>query len=400
MPAPAPDRSVLFLLSSLTMGGSERKTVRLANALAARSYRPVVAYLNGPRTLLTEIDDAVPVACLHRRGKFSISAMRQLLRLVRDAGVRTVVAVNLYAALYAVLAKVLMPRGRLRVCVSINTTEFVTGKEARQMLLYRWVLRGADKLIFGAEAQRALWCERYGLGRPDSHIVLYNGVETEHFDPARVEAAEITPRPAPLLITVGRLGREKGHVDLIRAVGMLRAQGIEAGALLVGEGPQRALIEAEIARLGLGSCVRLVGETADVRPFLAAADLFVLPSIAVETFSNAALEAMSMGVPLVASDMGGIREMLAFGGGITYPPGDVATLVGLVSELWRDAAARGAFGRQARLAAIERFGWQKLVDTFAARVMGEVRVTAGTDVASATERAVRGSAVARHRTPR
>jgi glycosyltransferase involved in cell wall biosynthesis len=384
MAARAEDRSVLFLLSSLTMGGSERKTVRLANALAARLHRPIVAYLNGPRSLLAEIDSAVPTMCLNRRGKFSIVAMRRLLRLVRDTGVRTVVAINLYAALYAVLAKVLLPRARLRVCVSINTTEFVTGKEARQMILYRWILRRADQLIFGAEAQRTLWCKRYALGRPDSHIVLYNGVDTDYFDPERVAAAAIAPRPAPLLISVGKCRREKAQVDVVRAVGMLRAQGLEAGAVLVGDGPERCLIEAEVASLGLGHCVRMAGEAADVRPFLAAADLFVLPSIAVETFSNAALEAMSMGLPLVASEVGGIREMLAFGGGVTYPPGDVGALCALVKELWRDTAARAELGREARRAAIERFGWQNVIDTFAARIVSEACVEAGTDIASDT----------------
>ena len=94
----------------------------------------------------------------------------------------------------------------------------------------------------------------------------------------------------------------------------------------MGDGPQRGEIDAEIDRLGLGAHVKVVGEVEDVRPWLAAMDVFVLSSTAVETFSNSVLEAMSMALPIVSSRIGGMSEMLQFGGGLPTTQADVEEL--------------------------------------------------------------------------
>jgi glycosyltransferase involved in cell wall biosynthesis len=318
-PTASRGRSVLFLVNSLRVGGSERKTVRLASALAADNSEVVLSYLNPPESLLPQLHPAVTALNLHRRGKFSIPALRRLMRIVRARKVHTLVAVNLYAALYAVLARLLSKDLRLYVVVSVNTTEFAALKERLQMHLYRHVLKRADLIVFGAERQRQLWCTRYGLdGTRGRTIVIYNGVDTAKFSRGRVVPA-IRPASASqvMLGTVGVFRIEKRQIDLVRAVRQLMDDGLDVGALLVGDGPQRSEIERVTHSLGLEERVRLIGEAEDVRPYLAAMDVFVLPSVAVETFSNAALEAMAMSCPVVASQVGGMEEMLRFGGGVT-----------------------------------------------------------------------------------
>jgi glycosyltransferase involved in cell wall biosynthesis len=362
---------VLFLVNSLRMGGSERKTVRLANALSAGDREIAVAYLSPPEILLPQVHPPVAAFNLGRRGKFSFKALRRLAAIVRERKITTLVAVNLYSALYAILARWLCKATQLRVIVSVNTTEFATPKENLQMLLYRHVLRRADLVIFGAESQRRLWRGRYGLNAtPDRTLVLYNGVDTAGFSRAGVAPAFLIEPPNRVMLgTVGALRPEKAQSDLVRAVHQLAARGVDVGAIIVGDGPQRQEIEHEIQRLGVEQRVRLVGERQDVRPYLASMDIFVLLSVAVETFSNAVLEAMAMSCPVVAARVGGMDEMLQFGGGVTYPPGDVKSLCDLLVPLVQNADARRTLGKRARQAAEQNFSFDRMLSDFRARVL-------------------------------
>jgi glycosyltransferase involved in cell wall biosynthesis len=379
----ARNRSVLFLVNSLNVGGSERKTVRLANALAAGNRQVVIAYLSAPETLLAQVHSTVATVHLHRRGKFSVGALRRLVAIIEARSISTVVAMNLYSALYAVLARPLCKGRRPRVIVSVNTTDFATPKEELQMLIYRHVLRRADAVVFGAERQRRLWRSRYGLDRrPDRTLVLYNGVDIVEFSRANVIPAKLSQRPKSrvTLGTVGAFRIEKAQIDLVRAVHELGARGVDVGAVMVGDGPQRAQIEREIGRLGVERNVTLIGEAQDVRPYLAVMDIFVLPSIAVETFSNAVLEAMAMSCPVVASRIGGMEEMLQFGGGLLYPPGDVNTLCNLLLPLVVSLQARMELGEQARQAVEKHFSFDAMLSAFESRVLNSGEHTSVPDV--------------------
>ncbi|MBZ5643277.1 MAG: glycosyltransferase [Acidobacteriia bacterium] len=119
---------------------------------------------------------------------------------------------------------------------------------------------------------------------------------------------------ARVLLCVGRLSREKGHADLIRALPTIceRAGRPPLRLVLVGEGPERARIERLCRRLQLTEIVTLAGHREDVNPYYTIADVFVLPSRS-EGCSNALLEAMAAGVPVVATDAGGISEIVTHG---------------------------------------------------------------------------------------
>ena len=360
--AARPTPPVLVLLNSLTIGGSETKSVRMANALAERGSDVTIAYLNPPEQLLAEISPLVRVVHLRRSGKFSVGALRRLIGAIRGRDTPVVLAVNLYPSLYAALARAWLGRDRFRLLMSVNTTEFQTRRDARRMPLYRRVLRRADTVIFGAEMQRKLWLQRYRIAA--STAVLYNGVDTDRF------AACADARPPPLLETkfivgtVGKMRPEKAHVDLVVAIGALRARGIDVGCVIVGDGTERQRVVEEIEQQGLAGYVVLVGETRDVRPHLAQMDLFALTSTSVETFSNAALEAMACGIPVVCSRIGGMEELIGHGGGVSYEPGNVQQLTEVLARLLSDELERARLGRAARHAAVEYFGWDRMIDRF------------------------------------
>jgi glycosyltransferase involved in cell wall biosynthesis len=365
---------ILFLLSTLIVGGSEVKTVRLANTLVSRGSGVVIAYLNGPDSLRDSIDDRIPVIHLHRTGVFSVAATRALFRTIDRYQPDSIVAVNLYPGLYAALAKLWHRHSSLRICVSINTTEFFDRKNRWQMLLYRHVLAYADQVIFGAEEQAAIWRQRYRVGRSDRSIVLHNGVDIDYF---ACEARHPLPRSALpqtryLIGTVGKLRAEKAHLDLIKATNLLRTRGIDVGAVIVGEGPERTHIEQEVTRSGLGRFVYLAGEVSDVRPFLQSMDVFVLTSIAVETFSNATLEAMAMARPVVSARVGGMQEMLQFGGGLIVERRDIGGLAGAVELLLTDQELRMRLSREARRATEEHYSWEAMVQRFESEVLRDL----------------------------
>ncbi|HLS80574.1 MAG TPA: glycosyltransferase, partial [Steroidobacter sp.] len=207
---------VLFVVSTLGIGGSERKIVRLANALSARGRRVALAYLNEPDALAAELDSAVPADNLRRKGKFSIAALHRLHTLIELHGARAVISVNLYPTLYTgLLARLSRRSQHVRFIASLNTTD-LGERTQKQMLLYRPALRAMDELIFGAEHQRRLWSARQLQGRSPPSRVLYNGVDTEYFDRTTVPAWRPPdwPRNRRVIGAVGMLRAEKSHDHL------------------------------------------------------------------------------------------------------------------------------------------------------------------------------------------
>jgi N-acetyl-alpha-D-glucosaminyl L-malate synthase BshA len=145
--------------------------------------------------------------------------------------------------------------------------------------------------------------------------------------------------------------------DIIRAFAKIVPQ-VPAVLVLAGDGPQRPEVEAEVERLGLGERVRFLGKVDAVAELLRSADLFLLPS-ASESFGLSALEAMACGVPVVGTEVGGLREVVRNGEtGALVPVGDVDALAARSIELLTDgrrwAAARAAAIRRAEGFSAER----------------------------------------------
>jgi glycosyltransferase involved in cell wall biosynthesis len=361
----------LFVLSSLARGGSETKIVRLVNSLRARGVSTGVAYLNAPEDLRAELDPAVPLWHLERRGKLSLAAIGGLRSIVGSHKPSVLLAVNLYPALYVTLALRGMTNRPCTVGL-INTSEFRAG-DGWQAAFYRPLLRRFDRTVYGSESQRVYWHSvlRYPSERS---MVLYNGVDAQHFAPDETEGRRNDERhrlgvpPHGFVVgTVGRLAREKNQAVLIDAVAELRGRGIDAFALLIGEGGLRGELARRAAALGISQQVIFTGKMSDVRPALRAMDVFVLPSTQIETFSNAALEAMAMGRAVVLSEIGGATEMVSNGvDGFTLDRMDLdSRLAPLLAELYANVELRQRIGRAARERVLREFSQSGMVARYA-----------------------------------
>lgn len=174
--------------------------------------------------------------------------------------------------------------------------------------------------------------------------------------------------PADTLVagTAGRLVPVKNHRALLDALQRLQQRGITPMLLVAGDGPLRDGIAQQAAALGLERQVRLLGHRPDIETVLAALDVFVLPS-ASEGLPNTVLEAMASGVPVVATHVGGVDELVEHGEtGLLTPPGATGALARAIEDLLRDPARRAAMAAAARRRARAEFDLDAMIRTYEA----------------------------------
>jgi glycosyltransferase involved in cell wall biosynthesis len=143
---------------------------------------------------------------------------------------------------------------------------------------------------------------------------------------------------------VASLHERKGHAVLLDALALLAARGVEPLCLAAGTGPEGDALQDRARSLGITGSVRWLGQVADVRPVLAAADVVVMPSLA-EGLGVAAIEAMAAGRPVVASAVGGLPELITDDvQGLLVPPRDAGALATALERCLADPALRARLG--------------------------------------------------------
>jgi len=219
--------------------------------------------------------------------------------------------------------------------------------------LYR---RGIDRLVVVAGALKPLLA---GLLPPERIDVLHAPVAdrflaTADGGPFRAELG-ISPE-TPLIGAVGRLAADKGQADILKALKLIRTQHPETMAVFVGEGRELRRLETLATELGVTNRVRFLGARQDVPAITAALDVSVLASTGCDASSTVVKEALAAGVPMVATEVGGIREIIEDGAtGRIVPPGDPARLAEAISATLSDRARARSMAAAGREAMKERF---------------------------------------------
>ncbi len=351
---------LLFVMNAHIVGGAERHTFDLAEALGARGHlAPVFAMKSGrlppPRGPI--LDEPAP------RGS-SAARVRDLARRIARDAPDLIVAVNERPAAAATMARFFSKR-RTPIVLIWHSTLVRNRKEAALNLLHLPLFNRLEGVVFVSWTQRRFWRSR-GLS-PRREATILNGIDLERFSPGEVSRWRAATRQrlgwpeAALVIGLSAVMRpEKNHAQLVDGIAKLRAEGLDARALMVGDGPMRPAIEARAIDRGVTGAIAITGMQGDVRPFLAAFDIGVLCSTAIETLSLSALETIAMGVPVVLSDLGGAREIAGPANGEVYPPGDLARFCAALKR-FRDPAARREAGAAARARAVERFDRHRMI---------------------------------------
>ena len=367
----------LFVTASLRpYGGAEHHSLALMNRLLERGHTCQAVFVKGTGRSLDGIHlhDRATVRCLDAARYLDLRAVADLAAHIAAFKPSIILAANPYPLMYATLAQ-MRSRASPRLVVTYHSTRLPNIKERLQTVVYRPFFWHADCAVFVCEQQRRYWLRRAVFSRRNE--VIHNGVDVDAFrDRSTVEERATLRRElgwseADYVIGASAwLRPEKNHVQLLDAVARLRQMGIPARALMIGDGEMRGFLEARAHGLGLGNHVVITGAQRDVRRYVAICDVMVLCSVAVETFSLAALEAMALARPVVHSDLGGASEMIFPGrNGFLFPVGDTEAFVDRLATLSDRAIAR-RMGEQARLVVEKLFSEDAMVDRYESLLLG------------------------------
>lgn len=170
----------------------------------------------------------------------------------------------------------------------------------------------------------------------------------------------------PLWVCAARLEEHKGHIVLLEALVELRERGLDFVLVIAGDGPLRASLEAEAAAAGVAERIRFAGQVDSLGPLLLAADACILPSVW-EEMPLSMLDALARARPVVASNVGGVPDVIADGiTGRLVPPGDSRLLADVLEDFHRRPDAARRLGRNAAERMRDEFTWARVVDAYEA----------------------------------
>ena len=382
---------LLFLGSTFALGGAERVLAHLAHGLARPPFRVEIAALRDPGAVGLELRRAGLVVHSNLTGRarldpFAIPRLRAIMKRGRFEAVYFLD--HAHAVFHGVLAS-LDTQVRVRV-MPVHTTGQWHGRRSIGRPI-RLMMRRLDRIIAIAETQREYLIREEGID-PAKLVVIPNGVPLEQPDPAtrrdrRAEARALlgVAEETPVIGITAVLRPEKNHELLLRAFARVRADVQDAELWIIGDGPRRAALEAEAARLGLPAAreqdrvlpgesrsvarsrvaVRFLGRRSDARLLMAGFDIAVLSSHPrVETLPLSLIEAMDAGVPVVSTRVGALAELIEEErSGLLVAPGDEAALCASLQRLCRDSAARRSFGARGQAIARERYAVEIMVES-------------------------------------
>ena len=348
---------ILFTTVAFEEGGGERLYVNLLRALSRERFEPsLLAWRVHESQFLEELPKDVPVLDLRRRGRWRSELPRLVLATARtirrlDPDVVVAITTELAPALYAAIR---LSGRRPRVLLLEQGSPSAWLPLVADQPWRSWGVRAAYSLlprgggvVCVSESVHDDLVASYGC-HPERLVTIPNPVDLERVRALAREPVELPwPDRRPVIVSVGRFFRQKGFHVLAQAFVEVAAA-TDARLVLVADGPERMRIEQIVADADLGGRVALVGYQSNPFPYVAAADLFALPSLT-EGFGYVLAEAMALGVAPVASSAAGPADILEDGRyGSLVPPGDAGALAGELVALLRDDDRRSQLAEAAR----------------------------------------------------
>lgn len=341
---------VLFLITGLKLGGAELQVASLANLFVQDGHAVAIVSLTIGQEVTLDPRVEVHVLGMRKTPWSMLDALAAAHRLVRQWRPDIIHAHMVHANLFA---RLLTRLGSYPPVICSAHSAHEGGR--MRMLAYRFT-GGWDALTTHVSAVARQHMIDAGAVRPQRFEVVPNGIDVERFRPdaavrARTRALLGVHADTPVILNVGRLVPEKDQLTLIHAFARL-AEPRDARLFIAGEGPERDTLANAIDRSpGQAQRIALLGTRKDVPALLNAADVFVLSS-RMEGMPLVIGEAMACGLPVVATDVAGVEELLGDRKDIV-PVGDADALARAIARQLRltsgDSAAEDAAGRRARV---------------------------------------------------
>ena len=262
----------------------------------------------------------------------------------------------------AYLARELIKPRSLGVVTTLHGTDItVVGLEPAFFRVTQFTIQSSDRVTAVSRFLKERTEESFGITRPIE--VIYNFVDPSVFTPRRKASLRLAPPHTAVLMHASNFRPVKNIPAVMKIFAEVRKV-LPAKLVMVGDGPEKAGAEALARELGLQRDVLFLGNQDCMEELLPLADVFLLPSSS-ESFGLVALEAMSAEVPVVASNLGGIPEVVEHGKtGYLHDPRSIDGFVSSVLRLLKNERLRRAMGRRGREVARKRFGVDEMVDRY------------------------------------
>jgi L-malate glycosyltransferase len=372
-----------------TFGGSGMIATEIGLAMAERGHRvhfiarelPVRLHGTHRQVLFHEVTES-DYPALQNSGTYPLALASKMIEVSQHERL-DILHVH-YAVPHATaawMAREVLGSQAPRIVTTLHGTDTtLVGIEPSYLPITRFSLLRSDAVTApSAFLQRATW---EGFGLPPETVpieVISNFVDTVRYAPSRERAGLRLLFPElgdsePVLVHVSNFRPVKRISDVVAIFAEVHRR-FPCRLVMIGDGPERAVAERRLGELGLGERVAFLGNQENFVELLAASDVFLMPSEQ-ESFGLAALEALSCGVPVVASHIGGIPELVSHGEtGYLAPVGEVGTMAAHVLTLLRDAARWQAFSHCARERVLACFRLRPAIDRYEALYQ---RLIAGT----------------------
>ncbi len=358
---------VLFLTTSMPIGGAETLLVNLVRRMDRRRFAPEIVCLKDKGPLGEDLAAEMPVHSGLLQSKFDLRVLRRLWNLMRRPRADAVITVGagdkmFWGRLTARLAGVPV------VASALHSTGWPDGVGRLNRMLTRWT----DAFIGVADAHAKHLVNGEGFPAEKVHTI-YNGVDCERFAPedaAAVRQELGIAADAPAVGILAALRPEKNHELFLQGARQILEKFPTAQFLIIGDGPRQAELEAVAANLGVAHATHFLGSRSDVPALLAACDVVSLTSHN-EAAPVSILEALSTGVPVVSANVGSVNEtVIPDETGRLFPAGDADAYAQNVIELLGDPAARRRMGAEGRRRVMDRWSLQAMVHGYEQLIEG------------------------------
>lgn len=346
---------VLLVLDQFgkTLGGGERIVLRLAALLPQYGYRASILTFSAHPESPGLLSPPCPIFVLPLHRTYDLTALKasfELKRFLKEQRIRIVQTFFESSDLWGgLVAKAMSPAKLIW-----SRRDMGILRDRKHSVAYRLMSNVPDKVFAVSEQVRRHCIEVDGID-PSRVLTIYNGLDLSDWD----RVTQPAKRPGEAVITtVGNIRRVKGHDVFIRAAAAIASKFPNTSFSIAGEVLEPdyfAELQALVRELNLSDRFHFAGGITNLREYLAAADIFVLPSRS-EGFSNAIVEAMAASLPVVATEVGGNAEAVQDGvSGIIVPSEDVAALSAAILQLLSDPSKAAQMGSEGKRLAAERF---------------------------------------------
>lgn len=364
--------TVLYPITDLARDGAQRQLLELVKGLDRRRFKPMVLTLRAGGALEEQFRKVpgIRTISLKRYGRYDFVYPFRVLRLLRRIKVDVVQPFLTPATFFGLLPALLC---RTPVKIVTERLASMKSKEPLGYRLYRkaedFLSRFADWAVPNSEAGREHLMQR-GID-PSRIVVIYNGVDLNRLtanDQAvqRVKQRLGVPSGGNVVGIMARLFPQKDHSTFLKAAALINEVIPDTRFAIVGNGPLRSYLEDLNQELGLATKTVFFGEQPDVGTYLSTFDIAVTTSES-EGCSNSVLEAMAMGKPVVATDVGGNRELVSHGEtGLLVPFGDAQAVAEAILYLIRHPQEARAMGQRAQNRITTQFSTEHMVHQYQA----------------------------------